>query len=112
MKRLIIAVVVAAALSVPTSGLALADNFHPLLGQSGQPDFNHTGITCNGGLGTALGVAPGNTFTSNLAANGHGAPFNPNATPPYAGNPGNPATNTHAVSQYDVACYQQTQHAG
>ena len=114
MRRLITAVALAAALTVPTSGLALADNFHlnPLLGQSGQPDFNHTGITCNGGLGTAPGVAPGNTFTSNLAANGHGSPFNPNATPPYAGNPGNPATNTHAVSQYDVACFQQTQHTG
>jgi len=42
----------------------------------------------------------------------HGSPFNPNAAPPYAGNPGNPATNTHAVSQYDVACFQLTQHAG
>lgn len=112
MKRLMAALAVAAALTVSSGGLALADNFHPLIGQQGQPDFNHTGITCNGGLGTAAGVAPGNTFTSPLTANMLGSPFNPNATPPYAGNPGNPATNTHAVSQYDVACYQLTQHAG
>jgi hypothetical protein len=112
MKRLMTALAVAAALTVPSGGLALADNFHPLVGQQGQPDFNHTGITCNGVLDTAPGVTPGNTFTSPLAPNLHGSPFNPIAAAPYAGNTGNPATNVHAVSQYDVACFQQTQHAG
>lgn len=107
MKRLIIALTIAGALTVPSARVALADDFHTILGQpAGQPDFNHGGISCS-----TFTVTPGNTGTASLAPNSHGSPFNPNATPPYAGNPGNPATNQHAVSQYDVACFQQTQHA-
>ncbi len=45
-----------------------------------------------------------------------GAPFNPNGTAGshYAGNPGTASANhsnsATAVSQYDIACFQQTQH--
>jgi hypothetical protein len=44
-----------------------------------------------------------------------GAPFNPNGTAGshYAGNPGTASAansnSTTAVSQYDIACFQQTQ---
>jgi hypothetical protein len=41
---------------------------------------------------------------------GVGSPFNPDATKKYAGNPGNPATNPKAVSQYDNACAQAASH--
>src|SRR5215472_3844240 len=41
---------------------------------------------------------------------GIGSPFNSNATKTYAGNPGNPATNPIAVSQYDNACAQASFH--
>jgi hypothetical protein len=39
-----------------------------------------------------------------------GSPFNPDVTKTYAGNPGNPATNPNAVSQYDNACAQAALH--
>lgn len=42
---------------------------------------------------------------------GIGSPFNPAATKKYAGNPGNPATNPRAVSQYDNACAQAALHS-
>jgi hypothetical protein len=41
---------------------------------------------------------------------GNGSPFNPSVTKTYAGNPGNPATNPKAVSQYDNACAQAALH--
>jgi hypothetical protein len=111
MKRLMTALVVAAALTVPSGGLALADNFHATFGTTGQPDPMHNGIQC-GSTSTGSNLAPGKTVTST------GTPFNPANTKVYAGNTGNPTTdpnspafNPHPVSQYDVACYQQTQHA-
>jgi hypothetical protein len=49
-----------------------------------------------------------------LPATAAGRKGNPNNTKTYAGNPGNPnpdkTGNTHPVSQYDVACCQQTRH--
>jgi hypothetical protein len=42
---------------------------------------------------------------------GNGAPFNPMVSKKYAGNPGNPATNDNAVSQYDNACAQAALHS-
>lgn len=45
------------------------------------------------------------------ANSGTDSPFNPDATKKYAGNPGNPATNPKAVSQYDNACAQAAQHS-
>lgn len=109
MKRLMTALVVAAALTVPSGGLALADNFHTG-GSTGQPDPMHTGIACG---------TPGSTLTPGKTVSSSGTPFNPANTKVYAGNLGNPTTdpnspafNPQPVSQYDVACYQQTQHAG
>ena len=95
-------------------GAAFADNLHPLV-----PSPN-----TNPGAATA---APGQTGSNVLAScgatpfpsigadakttTGTGSPFNPDATKKYAGNPGNPATNPKAVSQYDNACAQAAQHA-
>ncbi|HEV2339237.1 MAG TPA: hypothetical protein VGT05_00535 [Patescibacteria group bacterium] len=67
---------------------------------TGQPGAPNT--TCQQFI-----VTPGNAAQAN-------APFNPNgnAGNHYAGNPGTPslshADSIHAVSQYDIACYQQT----
>jgi hypothetical protein len=55
-------------------------------------------------------VTPGN------AGSASGSPFNPSGTAGtvYAGNPGTAslanANSVHAVSQYDIACFQQTTH--
>jgi hypothetical protein len=66
----------------------------------------------------APGTTCGNANTSSTpgnAANAGGSPFNPNGTAGtvYAGNPGTAssehANSTHAVSQYDIACFQVTQ---
>jgi hypothetical protein len=55
----------------------------------------------------------GSAGSTSTPGNSAGSPFNPNNAKEYAGNPGNPnpdkAGNLHPVSQYDVACVQQTQ---
>lgn len=100
------------ALMLSASG-AVADDLHNLIPANNQ----------NPGAATA---APGQTGSNVLAScgattyfsigagaktsNANGSPFNPNATKKYAGNPGNPATNPKAVSQYDNACAQAALH--
>jgi hypothetical protein len=108
MKRLVFALAVTAALALPSAGVAFANDFHTG-GSTGQPDPMHNGIACGN---------PGSTLTPGKTVSSSGTPFNPANTKVYAGNPGNPTTdpnspafNLHPVSQYDVACYQQTQHA-
>ena len=67
-----------------------------------------------GAPGTTCG-SPDATATPGNAANANGSPFNPNgqAGTVYAGNPGTAsaanANSSHAVSQYDIACFQVTQ---
>jgi len=95
-------------------GVAFATDLHNLV-----PSPNN-----NPGAATA---APGQTGSNVLSScgptvgfpsigngaktsTGIGSPFNPNATKTYAGNPGNPATNPKAVSQYDNACAQAASH--
>lgn len=102
MKRLALlsmAVFVLAVL-VPT-GTALAAPSPT--GSPGQPGaFN--GTTCQG-----IPVFPGN------AVNASGSVFNPNGTSGtvYAGNPDTASLNNsnspHAVSEYDVACFEMSQ---
>lgn len=111
MIRLIAAVVFVTAFIIPSTGVALADNFHNAgisgVGATGQPDPMLGGISCSTFIST-----PGNSTSLSVSS---GTPFNGNNTKTYAGNPGNPnpdkTGNLHPVSQYDVACYQQTQHA-
>jgi hypothetical protein len=109
MKRVFALLALVAALIVPSGGWVLADNFHnagiPGVGATGQPDPMHNGIACGN---------PGSTMTPGNAASSQGSPFNPNVVKEYAGNPGNPnpdkTGNLHPVSQYDVACFQQSSH--
>jgi hypothetical protein len=67
-----------------------------------------------GAPGTTCG-SPNATSTPGKAADAN-SPFNPdgNAAQHYAGNPGTSSlehsNSPHAVSQYDIACFQQTQH--
>ena len=73
-------------------------------GSPGQPGA--PGTTC--GSPDATQTPPSSTAS--------GSPFNPNGTAGtvYAGNPGTAslahANSSHAVSQYDIACFQLTQH--
>jgi hypothetical protein len=109
MRHAIASLTVGAVLLLPAAGVVFATDLHNLV-----PSPNH-----NPGAATA---APGQTGSNVLAScgatdffsigagaklnGGIGSPFNPDATKTYAGNPGNPATNPKAVSQYDNACAQ------
>jgi hypothetical protein len=82
---------------------ALAADATPSPNGHGQPGAPNT--TCQ-----QFTQTPGNSGTAG------GAPFNPNGTAGnnYAGNPGTASANhsnsAAAVSQYDLACFQQTTH--
>jgi hypothetical protein len=101
MKRLLVAAALAAALVVPAGRVVWAAPSPNGPGQPGAP-----GTTC--GSPNAM-TTPGNS------TNASGSPFNPNGTAGtvYAGNPGTAslahANSTHAVSQYDIACFQNSQ---
>ena len=88
------------AVSLFGTAVASADTSPNGPGQPGAP-----GTTCGSPDATA---SPGN------AANANGSPFNPSgqAGTVYAGNPGTAsaehANSVHAVSQYDIACFQVT----
>src|SRR5207249_10404392 len=71
----------------------------PHSGSTGQP-----GQTCQD-LGNPI-PSPGNS------ANAPGSPFNANGVSGgvYAGTQTQNSNNPNSVSQYDVACFQQTQH--
>jgi len=100
MMRLLIVSLVAFGLVVGSSSHALADRSPNGPGQPGAPN-----TTCS-------------TFTKTpgASANAGGSPFNANGTAGahYAGNPGTAslahAGSSLAVSQYDIACFQQTVH--
>jgi hypothetical protein len=108
MKHIMASLTIGACLLLPSAGVALAADPHPFTTGTGQPGSNN-GISCGGANATS---AP--------SVNGNGSPFNPTPTKPngitYAGNTGNPTAQPggvgnplHAVSQYDVACFQATQ---
>jgi hypothetical protein len=94
MKRLIACSAMGLSL-VAGSSLALANNPHSG-GARGQPSQS-----CQMSLSTPGG-----------AAGARGSPFNPSgvAGTRYAGAQPQNSNNPHSVSQYDVACFQQTQH--
>ncbi|HET8852406.1 MAG TPA: hypothetical protein VFN02_07760 [Ktedonobacteraceae bacterium] len=103
MKRLIVkgisVAMLVAALAFPLASPTFADQSPNGPGQPGAP-----GTTCQ-----LFTTTPGN------AMNGQ-SPFNPTgqAGNVYAGNPGTASADhsnsPFAVSQYDIACFQQTQH--
>jgi hypothetical protein len=104
-QTLITGVVVGALTFAGFSGTALASPSPT--GSPGQP----------GAPGTTCG-SPNATMTPGGAASAAGSPFNATGTAGtvYAGNPGTAslahAQSTHAVSQYDVACFQTTSNPG
>ena len=94
-------------------GAAFADNLHNLIPS---PNLNPAAATAAPGqTGSNVLASCGATDFFSIGAGaktstGAGSPFNPDATKKYAGNPGNPATNPVAVSQYDNACAQAALH--
>ena len=96
-----------------SAGVAFADNLHTLIPS---PNANPgAGSAAPGQTGSNVLASCGATSFPSLGAGaktngGTDSPFNPNATKKYAGNPGNPATNPNAVSQYDNACAQAALH--
>ncbi len=98
MRRFLAAVALVLSLTLSSGGLALAADPH-MAGSTGQPSQS-----CQA---TNPPAFPGNTGTS------PGSAFNGKANAIYA-NPdtqgGISSGNTHVVAQYDVACFQQTQH--
>lgn len=100
MRALLVTAVAVAALCLYGVTAAFATNPHQP-GTSGQPNQ-----TC---LSATAPKEPGN------AANSPGSPFNEvdgHAGSVYAGSGANTNTpaNGHAASQYDVACFQNSQH--
>ena len=109
MKRLRVSLATAScALMLSASG-AFADNLHPMIPT---PNLNPGSATAAPGqTGSNVLASCGATDFFSIGAGaktslGNGSPFNPDAVKKYAGNPGNPATNPKAVSQYDNACAQ------
>lgn len=100
--KLIISGLAACSLCLSIAGAAFATPSPNGPGQPGAPT-----TTC--GNANAM-VRPGN------AASAPGSPFNANGNAGlhYAGNPGTASlahsNSTHAVSQYDIACFQQSAH--
>lgn len=100
MKRLISCMTLSFSVLLPIAGVALAANPHGASNPTGQPSQ-----TC---LSSTAPLEPGN------AASASGSAFNENggiAGGVYAGN-GISATTANsgkAVSQYDVACFQNSQ---
>ncbi len=102
MKQLFIAAMVAGGITIGAGTVVLATTSPNGPGQPGAP-----GTTCGSANATATPGASGGA---------PGSPFNPNGTSGgvYAGNPGTASSavagSTHAVSQYDIACFQVSNH--
>jgi hypothetical protein len=97
-----------------SAGAAFANDLHRLVPSNNQNPL--AASAAPGQTGSNVLSSCGATSYFSIGANakmtaGNGSPFNPSATKKYAGNPGNPATNPKAVSQYDNACAQAALHA-
>jgi hypothetical protein len=94
MKRTLISTAIGAVMMLAASGSAFAAANPQGTGQPGAPNES-----CGSGNATNQ---PNGFLTAGFA----------NAAANYAGSPGTPsaanAHSTHAIAQYDVACYQQT----
>jgi hypothetical protein len=103
MRAVLVTVIAIAALCVFAAANALADN----PSGTGQPSQTCLSSTAPNEPGNAAN-APGSAFNEPSATNPNGG----TAGQVYAGNGRNTQTpaNGHAVSQYDVACFQVSQH--
>ncbi len=99
MSRIPMSVVVAGSLLLISAGSALGDDPHTTSNPTGQPSQSCQSFTPP--------PTPGN------AAMAQGSPFNPTGTAGgvYAGQQLQNSKNPNSVAQYDVACFQQFQHA-
>ncbi len=97
MKYLVTPLTLCVSLLLAPGGAAFAANPHSS-GSTGQPN-QHCGSA----------TAP---MTPGHSINAPGSPFNPNghAGTVYAGSQLQNSKNPKSVSQYDVACFQQSQH--
>lgn len=113
MRSLRLSIAITACALTLLSGGAFATDLHKLVPS---PNLNPGAATAAPGqTGSNVLSSCGPTVFPSIGAgakanNGNGSPFNPNVTKTYAGNPGNPATNPKAVSQYDNACAQAASH--
>jgi len=97
MKHVITRLTLCAAFLLGSTGVALAHNPHSG-GSTGQPSQS-----CQN---------PMTSTTPGHANNAPGSPYNPNghAGTVYAGSQPQNSKNPKSVAQYDVACFQQSQH--
>ena len=113
MKHVVASLTIGACLLLPSAGVVFADNPHGAaagLGVTkGQPGTQPGGAPGGAACGDLSGGAPPGQLAGGLSSN---SPFALDAVglqKNYAGtptNPGNSASNAHANSQYDVACFQ------
>lgn len=114
MKNLKVSVAIVSCALTLSAGAALADNLHTMVPSPNQNPGSATAAP--GQTGSNVLASCGATAFFSIGAGaktttGTDSPFNPTATKKYAGNPGNPATNPNAVSQYDNACAQAYLHS-
>ena len=117
MKHLIASLTIGACLLVSSAGMVFAESPHGSTGPhpggntgapNGQPGTGGGGASC----GTLTGGAPpgqlggGGSSNSPFALDAMGLSKNYAGSTTTFANPGNSASNTHANSQYDVACFQ------
>jgi hypothetical protein len=116
MKHVIASLIVGACLLLSLTGVVFAADPHkpstllPNPNPTGQPGTAK--MATGGTTGTSCQVfatLPGGSGSAN------GSPFNPGVAKTYAGNPNNPTgpggtanNSSHAVAEYDVACFQQS----
>jgi hypothetical protein len=114
MRGLQVSIAIASCVLTLSAGVAFADNLHLLIPSDNQnpgaataaPGQTGSNVLSSCGATSFFSIGAGAKSTT-----GGSSPFNAGATKKYAGNPGNPATNPKAVSQYDNACAQAYEHS-
>jgi len=114
MRSFKVSIAIASCVMTLSAGVAFADDLHNLVPN---PNLNPGAASAapgQTGSNVLSSCGPTSFFSIGAGAKsnaGNGSPFNPSVTKKYAGNPGNPATNPNAVSQYDNACAQAALHS-
>lgn len=101
MKHVVASLTIGACLLLPSAGIVFAADPHAVTGATGQPGTASSGTAIQCGNFT---TTPGNTATNTNSPFGNSSKVYAGAG---AGNSG--TTSTHAASEYDVACFQQSQ---
>ena len=114
MRSFKVYIAIAASVMTLSAGVAFADDLHNLVPN---PNLNPGAASAapgQTGSNVLSSCGPTSFFSIGAGAKsnaGSGSPFNPSVTKKDAGNPGNPAKNPNAVSQYDNACAQAALHS-